>query len=468
MTFIHDGQSEQMGNRTGDDRPQSPVTRALCVAVGFDPIGRPRSEITRATARGGALLVTATLATGSATLFGARMLHLGLSSPIFGLFWGLIIFLLDRYIVVSLGNVRGVRRLITGIVRIAMAAVIGWVVAVPLVLTVFRSEVQREVRVIQQTQTQSAISKDQANPLYGNRAIATQQTLVYSLAMRSAETKANGSQIENDPAVVAANAAVRQAELAYQRQQLITNAEQNGTGGTGVAGDGPVWQEKMQALKALQQEVNSLQEKLLQAKATVTLYYDGVNQRLAALAATELPVARSKLRSLQQEQAAAIARDTAPIAKQNGIAIQLDALGALRKSSGAVGEEYGFLMALLILIDTSAVVLTLIEPAATQELVDQICRNSEIEIAKKLGEEVAKQAEEGFEAHRDLRRERDRLEMEQVQAAHRQYRDDFMSSLDDRTAPELRLVAADLDRRAKLRQDLPNLRDWMRNRGSSG
>uniref|UniRef100_UPI001C4DEF73 DUF4407 domain-containing protein n=1 Tax=Microbacterium sp. BF1 TaxID=2821146 RepID=UPI001C4DEF73 len=72
------------------------------------------------------------------------------------LVWALIIFNLDRFLTSTMSSTRNVWRLIgLAIPRVIMAAIIGFVVAEPLVLQIFHNDIAREVASTNITQSQS-------------------------------------------------------------------------------------------------------------------------------------------------------------------------------------------------------------------------------------------------------------------------------------------------------------------------
>ncbi|KDA06764.1 hypothetical protein DC31_07040 [Microbacterium sp. CH12i] len=70
--------------------------------------------------------------------------------------WALIIFNLDRFLTSTMSSTRSVLRIIAlALPRVIMAAIIGFVVAEPLVLQIFQNDISREVAATNITQSQS-------------------------------------------------------------------------------------------------------------------------------------------------------------------------------------------------------------------------------------------------------------------------------------------------------------------------
>ena len=107
----------------------------------------------------GVLLTTASIAMISMTF----AMHDGVKVPlagaiIIGLFWGFIILNLDRFLVLSMGSTRDLRRLIwISVPRLLLAIVISLVISTPLTLRIFASDIN-----VQLSKTQASESKQVA------------------------------------------------------------------------------------------------------------------------------------------------------------------------------------------------------------------------------------------------------------------------------------------------------------------
>lgn len=114
---------------------------------------------------GGTILFTALMATfaggyGFYTAF--RNVY---TASIFGVFWGALIFNLDRYIVSTFGSGDGKRtiskqELIEAFPRIIMAILLGLVIATPLELRLFEKSITVEIEKIKQQEVEELISGD--------------------------------------------------------------------------------------------------------------------------------------------------------------------------------------------------------------------------------------------------------------------------------------------------------------------
>ena len=100
---------------------------------------------------GGTIIVTALMATFAGGYAFFTAFKIPVLSVFFGLFWGALIFNLDRYIVSSFGVGDGKRtiskqELVEGAPRLIMAILLGFVIATPLELKLFEREIKAEIK----------------------------------------------------------------------------------------------------------------------------------------------------------------------------------------------------------------------------------------------------------------------------------------------------------------------------------
>ncbi|MEL6675840.1 MAG: DUF4407 domain-containing protein [Bacteroidota bacterium] len=160
----------------------------------------------------------------------------------FGIFWGLMIFNLDRYIVASTGKGDGTIRITwmewkNAFPRLLMALLLGFVIATPLELRLFEKEIDMEIETLKQQK----------------RAEARDQVEVNYNEMGELELKIIS--LENDVKVKA-----RARDTKYQ--EMIAEAE--GLSGSGKPGAGKIYRDKKQQYEKIEaeyQELKSAQEK---------------------------------------------------------------------------------------------------------------------------------------------------------------------------------------------------------------
>lgn len=102
---------------------------------------------------GGTILFTSLMASFAGGYAFYTAFHSTILSIIFGIFWGSMIFNLDRYIVVTLGKGDGTPKITKGELlsatpRLLMAILIGFVIATPLELKLFEKEINVEIATL--------------------------------------------------------------------------------------------------------------------------------------------------------------------------------------------------------------------------------------------------------------------------------------------------------------------------------
>lgn len=262
------------------------------------------------------------------------------------LVWALIIFNLDRFLTSTMRSTHNVWRLIgLAIPRVIMAAVIGIVVAEPLVLQIFQNDIAREVNATNITQAQSDQDAVTSGP--ERQALDAASERVAALESQAATGVVDGAETTTASAA-AAQASVDDltAKLAEQQQVIdqaraIYQCEINGQGAgevegcSGVAGEGASSEAAEAQLAAAQASYDDLAAKLRSAQADLadaqasgTAAASASEEQNKQQARDELPAAR------EQYQAALAAYDAraAEIASGNAGAVGLlSQIGALER-----------------------------------------------------------------------------------------------------------------------------------------
>lgn len=173
---------------------------------------------------GGTIVFTALMACfagGYAFYTAFRSIELAIP---FGIFWGCLIFNLDRYIVASFGTGDGKKtiskqEIIEALPRLLMAVILGFVISTPLELKLFEDEIILEITSEKNSTIQNR--KDQLNSEFT-------EIVVYEKKIDNLQDQINKK---------------REAKDRYYDEYIC---ERDGTCGTGKAGRGPEYNEKKQ------------------------------------------------------------------------------------------------------------------------------------------------------------------------------------------------------------------------------
>lgn len=256
---------------------------------------------------GGTIIFTALMAAfagGYAFFTAFKDPHLAI---VFGLFWGALIFNLDRYIVSTFGVGDGKRtisrqELIEAAPRLLMAMILGFVISTPLELKLFESEINSEIArqnlvTIQQQKTDALEVAEQLNQSDKNE-IATLREII-----KQHEEEIAGLKIKRDEA--------------YDKYMC----ELNGTCGTGKPGEGPVFREAKNAYLLLNKEFTELNQQYSKKREQDYNRIWNLNEQI------------QKRTTEAEEQVAKIETE---ISSRNGLLARLSALSNLSYNKKAV------------------------------------------------------------------------------------------------------------------------------------
>lgn len=292
----------------------------FCSGANHSVLTRTPTEINKFVGIGATIFFTglfAALASGYAiyTVFNSYFFAL-----IFGLLWGFMIFNLDRYIVSTIKKKgRFLSDFFNILPRLGLAVLIAVVIAKPLELKIFDSEIQSELVTMQQEnyKRQEAVVHDRFEADLG-------------LA------KSEMASLKNEIKIKTA-----------QRDQLavIANAEADGTGGSQLRNMGPIYRAK---------------------KADADL----AQVELTALEVASQPLINSKLDKIQSlESRRTEALTGLRQVGLTGFAARLDALDRISQRSEAIYLASLFIMLLFIAIETAPIFVKLITPRSPYDYV---------------------------------------------------------------------------------------------------
>lgn len=232
-------------------------------------------------------------------------------SALLGVFWGGLIFNLDRYIVSSMrksGNPSSEFKM--AIPRILLAIIISIVIAKPLELKIFEKEINTELFSMNREITAARMSEIERR---------------YSTETDQISKQINGLKAE-----------IMAKEVQRDNLRALANAEADGTGGTMLRNPGPIYKIKNASADKVEQE-------LILLTSTNNKLIEGYYAEQAAL---------------RLKQADELASLTDP--GFTGFAARLEALNRLTKSSSAIFLANWFIILLFIAIETAPVFVKLI------------------------------------------------------------------------------------------------------------
>ncbi len=234
-----------------------------------------------------------------------------LAAGAFGLVWGLMIFNLDRYIVMSMKSYgKWWRDWLVALPRMLLAGLLALVISKPLELKIFEKEIQAELVVMEQEMFKS--QEDGVKARF--------QTQLDDKRLQISQLK-----IELTSHIARRDSLSR---LAVQ--------EADGTGGSRQRNLGPIYMAKKADADRAQAELNAFQTRALPQLA-------------------ELEKSAQSIDNQRQTEASNLQRS-----RFDGLAARLEALARLAKGSAAISLASLFIMLLFVAIETAPIMVKLI------------------------------------------------------------------------------------------------------------
>lgn len=282
-----------------------------CSGASLSLLKRCPTESSRYVGIGAMIFFTGLLAALSSA-YAFHFIFDGIYLPIaFGAVWGLMIFNLDRFIVLSLRKTGHVKKeLLQALPRFILAVIIAIVISKPLELKVFENEIQTELTFLKQEVIQS-------------------QSLLIDQKYHSIQDSLKNEQLTIEGKIVKSKS---------KRDNLVELARQeaDGTGGSGKRNPGPIYAIKNKNAELAQAELEQLQV------TTKPLLLSIQNQM-----------------SLNEERKAADKVAVVPAAL-TGISFQLTALNRLGEKYDTIYWANVFIILLFIVLETAPIMTKLI------------------------------------------------------------------------------------------------------------
>jgi hypothetical protein len=189
--------------------------------------------------------------------------------------WGVVIYELNRLVLAGFpGGSRVVKSAVV-VVRVIVVALVGVIVATPIILTAFSEEIDDQL----------AVTRDENAQTYQRRISLIDSTIGDLTAeraqLRDLQTGRTDQAVAEDPQVVAATAAYNKALADYEAAQNAATCELVGSCGTGVPGVGAQYRER-------QQEVMAARDTLVHAQAELDNVTTAVTKRLSVSVSSDV------------------------------------------------------------------------------------------------------------------------------------------------------------------------------------
>jgi hypothetical protein len=396
------------------------------MAVGLAVLGGARADglaaVPGATGRYIGMAATLTCTSVVASISAATALSIALRAQLWvaivlGIFWGVLIFNLDRLLLVTLSKNDQRRVKIAGFAcRMFLATCLSIAISTPVTLIMFQKEIAQELGLMHAAQI-SAYQGKQNGFEQGIKLSADKKQLI-----RDQNQLNTGDFI--DQAGSAKVAADEQAEkTAYQyylRQTNKVEGEVEGTSGTRRPGCGPVCAVESSAVSQAWKLYSAAEGQTIRGKAAVTTY----EQQEKARVQSQDSMLTSEINAIQQSQAASVAAYGKTVANDNGLLARIEALWALGDAQPTARITHFFVFLVFFTIELLPILMKSFQlfgpKTAYEEVVDSIddaslTRHNErmdivtetartqkaaqLEAARILNEQIIEAQKQVFQAH---------------------------------------------------------------------
>lgn len=233
------------------------------------------------------------------------------AAVVFGAVWGLMIFNLDRYIVMSMKRYgQWYRDLVVALPRLALAILLALVISKPLELKIFEKEINAQL-----VQMEQEVFKQQEDKV--------KDRFTVELDEKRAE-------------LVGLKAEITAKTAARDSLAMLTLQEADGTGGSKQRNLGPIYRAKKTEAEQAQTELNN----------AIAANQPRITAKEAEIASLEQKI---------QTETGALQRS-----RLDGIAARMESLDRLTRSSAAIWLASLFITLLFIAIETAPIMVKLI------------------------------------------------------------------------------------------------------------
>lgn len=292
----------------------------FCSGAEQQIIKRTPTELNRLAGIGACVFFTGVFAFVAASYAIYTVFDSVMASLLFGLLWGLMIFNLDRYIVSTLRKKTGFMRELGSVVpRLVLAVFIAVVIAKPLELKIFESEINAELALMQQE----------------NR--AEQESIIRSrFTAELVSLNEDISALKNE---IEAKAALRDKSVE------MALAEADGTGGSGIRNMGPIY-----SIKKKEADKQEMEYATIKAR----------NENL---------VAQKQERIAMLEESMDEALTSITVITKAGLASRIQALSRLTSKNHAIFLASIFIMLLFVAVETAPIFVKLMSERSPYDFV---------------------------------------------------------------------------------------------------
>jgi hypothetical protein len=267
--------------------------------------------------------------------------------------WGAAILSLNRLFVVSLSRSGRPRmQFVQAIPRLLMALILGFVISAPLVLQIFRPEIEHEIPIVQSQAAAQYFRDLPSSPL--QQQINRDQARVAALTREADGNGLQNAQLKALQAELSQAQAQQNADYARWQCQLYGKSP-DGQQICSPAGNGSLARAAEAAYQDATAKVTELHAKIEYETSVVQNNQASYAQALTA--ANALPTAQTALKAEQAEQARQISTFNTQNKSSTGLLTRLQALNQAAAGNSTLSTVRWLLFALFVIIDLMPVTI---------------------------------------------------------------------------------------------------------------
>lgn len=307
---------------------------------------------------GGAILITATLAGVSMTFALNTALNVFLPLAILaGAAWSLAIMQLDRWLVVSIQRrSEPWKNLYPAVPRLLLALLFGVVISTPLVLQIFRPEIEAKIVELRQNDADAFRRQQQSGAVGATISrLSAQRDALQKIVASGGDTPQNP---EADPKVVGLRSQLTRAETARDKAYKEWRCQLYGP--CKPTGPGPLAAADEQAYRTAQRQVNKINGQIEDRKAQLTSNDQASRAQRVSDAKTALPQVQSRLADYTTQQQALQRTFDAKNRGSAGLLMRLKALDEVSKEDSTLNTARLLLLLLFTTIECLPVFVKLL------------------------------------------------------------------------------------------------------------
>ncbi|GAA4213324.1 DUF4407 domain-containing protein [Microbispora amethystogenes] len=329
---------------------------------------------------GGAVLTTGVLATISMTFALSSALGLNVVvSLLAGLVWGLMILSLDRWLVSTM-RADAPRRWPLAVPRILMALLLGFVISTPLVLQIFKSEIDAQIVEIKQRRADVFVAQQQQGVT--GKTIGQLRQEVANLE----KVVSSGGDVpvatDQDPQIVALTAERDSERKLADQHYTEWQCQLYGGPSCPKKGDGPLARDSKRAYDKNKRRIDLLNGQIEKRKKELTDSGQEAKQVRLTSAQEALPKARAQLDAAQRRQGDLQQSFDAENLTTNGLLIRMQALNEITGKDMSLSMTRLLLFLLFLLIECLPVAVKLMQRPGNYEKVLALAEQHEFRAAR--------------------------------------------------------------------------------------